>query len=71
MQRGTEGIYAVFPEARLGGDQQQITIFNLQIQMNIYVSNLSWGTSSESLQNLFAQFGTQMPPVLQVQSLSF
>ena len=25
--------------------------------MNIYVSNLSWGTSSESLQNLFAQFG--------------
>ena len=28
--------------------------------MNIYVSNLSWGTSSESLQNLFAQFG-EMP----------
>ena len=25
--------------------------------MNMYVSNLSWGTSSESLQNLFAQFG--------------
>ena len=25
--------------------------------MNIYVSNLSWGTSSESLQTLFAQFG--------------
>lgn len=25
--------------------------------MNIYVSNLSWGTSSESLQNLFAQYG--------------
>lgn len=25
--------------------------------MNIYVSNLSWGTSSDSLQALFAQFG--------------
>jgi len=25
--------------------------------MNIYVSHLSWGTSSESLGNLFAQFG--------------
>lgn len=25
--------------------------------MNIYVSNLSWGTSSESLQALFAPFG--------------
>lgn len=25
--------------------------------MNIYVSNLSWGTSSDSLHNLFAQFG--------------
>lgn len=25
--------------------------------MNIYVSHLSWGTTSESLQNLFAQFG--------------
>ena len=26
-------------------------------RMNIYVSNLSWGTSSDSLQALFAQFG--------------
>ena len=26
-------------------------------KMNIYVSNLSWGTNSESLQNLFAQHG--------------
>ena len=25
--------------------------------MNIYVSHLSWGTSSEGLGNLFAQFG--------------
>ena len=25
--------------------------------MNIYVSNLSWGTKSDSLQDLFAQFG--------------
>ena len=25
--------------------------------MNIYVSHLSWGTTSESLQNLFGQFG--------------
>lgn len=25
--------------------------------MNIYVSHLSWGTSSESLGNLFTQFG--------------
>lgn len=25
--------------------------------MNIYVSHLSWGTKSDSLQNLFAQFG--------------
>lgn len=25
--------------------------------MNIYVSNLSWGTKNESLQNLFAQYG--------------
>ncbi len=25
--------------------------------MNIYVSNISWGTQSESLQDLFAQFG--------------
>lgn len=25
--------------------------------MNIYVSNLSWGTVSDSLQDLFAQFG--------------
>ena len=25
--------------------------------MNIYVSHLSWGTSSESLGNLFMQFG--------------
>ena len=25
--------------------------------MNIYVSNLSWGTTSESLQELFAEYG--------------
>jgi RNA recognition motif-containing protein len=25
--------------------------------MNIYVSNLSWGTKSDSLQDLFAQYG--------------
>ena len=25
--------------------------------MNIYVSNLSWGTKSESLQDLFSQYG--------------
>lgn len=25
--------------------------------MNIYVSNLSWGTKSESLNDLFAQYG--------------
>lgn len=25
--------------------------------MNIYVSHLSWGTKSESLKNLFAQYG--------------
>lgn len=25
--------------------------------MNIYVANLSWGTSSDSLQELFSQFG--------------
>lgn len=25
--------------------------------MNIYVANLSWGTSSDSLQDLFSQFG--------------
>ena len=25
--------------------------------MNIFVSNLSWGTNSESLQDLFAQHG--------------
>mgnify|MGYP000597206959 CR=1 FL=1 len=25
--------------------------------MNIYVSHLSWGTKSDSLQNLFSQYG--------------
>lgn len=25
--------------------------------MNIYVSNLSWGTKSDSLQNLFSEYG--------------
>jgi len=25
--------------------------------MNIYVSNLSWGTTSDSLQDLFSQYG--------------
>ena len=25
--------------------------------MNIYVSNISWGTTSESLNELFAQYG--------------
>ncbi len=60
VNRGLVLFSALLYKKEKYGNQMVISSFNkflIQKRMNIFVSNLSWGTTSDSLQELFATYG--------------